>query len=46
MCNNTIFGYCRVNLFEPPAPLVFGTFNKRLLVEAQAKKFAANMGPV
>ena len=46
VCNNAIFGYCRVNLFEPPALLVFRTFNKHLLVEAQAKKFAANMGPV
>ena len=46
VCNNAIFGYCRVNLFELPAPLVFSTFNKCPLVEAQAKKFAANMGPV
>jgi len=27
-CNDTIFGYCRVNLFEPPAPLKFGEFNR------------------
>ena len=46
VCNDAIFGFCRLNLFDPPAPLVFGTFNKRPLVESQAKKFAANMGPV
>lgn len=44
LCNDAIFGYCRVNLFEPPAPLVFGQFNKRPLVEARAKKFAGNIG--
>lgn len=43
-CNDAIFGYCRVNLFQPPAPLHFGQFNRRPLVEARAKKFAANIG--
>jgi len=28
LCNDAIFGYCQVNLFELPAPLVFGEFNK------------------
>ena len=46
VCNDAIFGFCQLNLFDPPVPLVFGTFNKCPLVEAQARKFAANMGPV
>ena len=44
LCNDAIFGYCRVNLFEPPARLVFGTFNKRPLVESRAKQFATTIG--
>jgi len=44
LCNKAIFGYCRVDLFNPPAPLHFGLFNKRPLVEAQAKKFAMTVG--
>ena len=44
MCNEAIFGYCRVNLFSPPAPIVFGRYNKRPLVEAKARSFAVNVG--
>jgi hypothetical protein len=43
-CNSAIIGYCRVNLFAPPAPLVFGLYNKRPLVDARANKFATNIG--
>jgi len=44
LCNQAIIGYCRVDLFSPPAPLVFGLYNKRPLVESQAKKFAMSVG--
>ena len=46
VCNDAIIGYCRLNLFKPPAPLRFGLYNKRELMESQAKKFAMTMGAV
>ena len=33
-----------MNPFELPAPLVFGEFNKQLLVEMQVKRFAMSIG--
>jgi len=44
LCNEAILGYCQINLFEPPAPIVFGKYNKRPLVEAKARSFAVNIG--
>ena len=43
LCNNAIFGYCHVNLFEPPVQLKFREYNKQPLVDMWAKKFAASI---
>jgi hypothetical protein len=44
VCNDAIFGYCPIDLFSPPAPIIFGRYNKRPLVEAKARSFAINVG--
>jgi hypothetical protein len=43
-CNGSIISYSRMNIFKPPAKIVFGTWNRRVLVESRAKTFAQNIG--
>jgi hypothetical protein len=42
-CNTAIFSYCRIDILQPPAPLKFGTWNDRPLLEKQAKTFATQI---
>jgi hypothetical protein len=42
-CNQAIFSYCRLDVLKPPAPLKFGTWNDRPLLEKQAKSFATQI---
>jgi hypothetical protein len=42
-CNGAIFSYCRIDILQPPAPLKFGTWNDRPLLEKQAKMFATQI---
>jgi len=44
LCNEAILGYCQINLFEPPAPIMFRKYNKCLLAEVKARSFAVNIG--
>jgi hypothetical protein len=39
-CNQAILTICRVDMLQPPAPIVFGTWNDRALNEKQAKLLA------
>jgi hypothetical protein len=43
LCNESIIGICRINVLDPPAQMVFGTWNRRELREKEAKKLAKEM---
>ena len=43
MCNQAVVSICRIDLFDPPAKIQFGRWNKRPLVEKEAKKLATSI---
>jgi hypothetical protein len=43
ICNQAIITICRINIFDPPAPICFGEWNQRPLSEKEAKKLVKEM---
>jgi hypothetical protein len=43
LCNKAVISICRINVFDPPAPIVFGTWNQREMKESEAKILANEM---
>jgi uncharacterized protein YbaP (TraB family) len=43
LCNEAIVAYCRIDVLNPPAEMVFGTWNHRPLNEKEAAKLAKEM---
>jgi hypothetical protein len=43
VCNQSVIAICKMNIFDPPAEIVFGTWNQRELVEKEAMKLATEM---
>jgi hypothetical protein len=43
ICARALFTYARINLFQPPAKIVFGEWNKRPAVESKARELAKSI---
>lgn len=43
ICNKAIISICRMDILNPPTPMIFGMWNKRLVVEKEAQRLAKEM---